>query len=154
MIGHLVPIIAEVLEMKSIAKESSPIIKGVDPLASAATLAETHAVLERGSFGLRALYAQWDLDGEGPASIGADKQYGWYIEPSWRFNRTIGLFARYEQWDNTAEAILDSQYTQTSLGANYWLNEHVVFKFDLQDQDAPEGGKELDGFNLGVGYQF
>ena len=48
----------------------------------------------------------------------------------------------------------DSEYTQTSLGANYWLNEHVVFKFDLQDQDAPEGAKELDGFNLGVGYQF
>lgn len=142
------------LELAASFQYQDDITQGEDPLAGAATLAETHAVLERGAFGLRALYAQWNLDGEGPESIGADKQYGWYIEPSWRFNQAFGLFARYEQWDNTAEAEADSQYTQTSLGANYWLNEHVVFKFDLQDQDAPEGAKELDGFNLGVGYQF
>ena len=142
------------LELAASLQYQDDITQGEDPLAGAATLAETHAVLERGAFGLRALYAQWNLDGEGPESIGAEKQYGWYIEPSWRFNRAFGLFARYEQWDNSAEANLDSQYTQSSLGANYWLNEHVVFKFDLQDQGAPEGGKELDGFNLGVGYQF
>ena len=142
------------LELAASFQYQDDITQGEDPLAGAAKLAETHAVLERGGFGLRALYAQWNLDGEGPASIGADKQYGWYIEPSWRINRAFGLFARYEQWDNSAEAILDSQYTQTSLGANYWLNEHVVFKLDLQNQNAPGDGKELDGFNLGVGYQF
>ena len=142
------------LELAASLQYLEDITQGEDPLAGAATLAETHAVLERGAFGLRALYAQWNLDGEGPASIGADKQYGWYIEPSWRINQAFGLFARYEQWDNTVVAQADSQYIQTSLGANYWLNEHVVFKLDLQDQDAPEGAKELDGFNLGVGYQF
>jgi hypothetical protein len=142
------------IEISATLQYQDDITQGEDPLAGAATLAETHAVLQRGAFGLRALYAQWNLDGEGPSSIGADKQYGWYIEPSWRFNQAFGFFARYEQWDNTAEAETDSQFTQTSLGANYWLNEHVVFKFDLQDQDAASGGKELDGFNLGVGYQF
>ncbi|MEA1888723.1 MAG: porin [Pseudomonadota bacterium] len=142
------------LELTASLQYQDDITQGNDPLAGAATLAETHIVLQRGAFGLRALYAQWNLDGEGPASIGADKQLGWYIEPAWRINQAIGLFARYEQWDNTAGAHFDSQYAQSSIGANYWLNEHVVFKFDLQDQDAPEGAKELDGFNLGVGYQF
>jgi hypothetical protein len=142
------------LELAATLQYQDDITQGIDPLAGAATLAETHAVLERGAFGLRALYAQWNLDGDGPASIGADKQYGWYIEPAWRINQAFGLFARYEQWDNAAGGQADSQYAQSSLGANYWLNEHVVFKFDLQDQSAPEGAKELDGFNLGVGYQF
>jgi len=142
------------LELAASLQYQDDITQGNDPLAGSATLAETHAILERGAFGLRALYAQWNLDGEGPSSIGADKQFGWYIEPAWRINRAFGLFARYEQWDNTAGGQADSQYTQSVLGANYWLNEHVVFKFDLQDQNAPEGAKELDGFNLGVGYQF
>jgi len=142
------------LELAASLQYQDDITQGEDPSAGAATLAETHLVLERGAFALRALYAQWNLDGDGPASTGADKQLGWYIEPAWRINQAFGLFARYEQWDNTAGAQIDSQYTQSSLGANYWLNEHVVFKFDLQDQDAPDGAKELDGFNLGVGYQF
>ncbi len=142
------------LELAASLQYQDDMTQGEDPLAGAATLAETHIVLERGAFGLRALYAQWNLDGDGPASIGANKQLGWYIEPAWRINKALGLFARYEQWDNTAGAQIDSQYTQSSIGANYWLNEHVVFKFDLQDQNAPEGAKELDGFNMGVGYQF
>lgn len=142
------------LELAASFQYQDDITQGEDPMAGAATLAETHVVLERGAFGLRALYAQWNLDGDGPASLGADKQYGWYIEPSWRFNQAFGLFARYEEWDNTAETQADSKFIQTSLGANYWLNEHVVFKFDLQDRDAPDGEKELDGYNLGVGYQF
>ncbi len=142
------------LELASTLHYQDDITQGNEPLAGAATLVETHAIIERGAFGLRALYAQWQLDGEGPASLGADKQYGWYIEPAWRINPSFGLFARYSQWDNTAGSQVDSQYAQSSFGANYWLNEHVVFKFDLQDQDAPEGAKELDGFNLGFGYQF
>lgn len=142
------------LELAATLQYQDDITQGNDPQAGAATLAETHVVIERGAFGLRALYAQWNLDGDGPASIGADNQYGWYLEPAWRINQAFGLFARYEQWDNAAGGQADSRYAQSSLGANYWLNEHVVFKFDLQDQSAPEGAKELDGFNLGVGYQF
>jgi hypothetical protein len=142
------------IELAASAQYQDDITQGEDPLAGAATLFETHAVIQKGGLGLRALYAQWNVDGEGPETIGADKQDGWYIEPSWRFNPSIGIFARYEQWDNAAGNATDSEYAQTSLGANYWLNEHVVFKADWQDQDAPEGKKELDGFNLGFGYQF
>lgn len=142
------------IELSATLQYQGDITQGEDPTAGAATLFETHAAIQKGGLGLRALYAQWNLDGEGPASIGADKQDGWYIEPSWRFNPSIGIFARYEQWDNAAGNASDSEVAQTSLGASYWLNEHVVFKADWQDQDAPEGKKELDGFNLGLGYQF
>ena len=142
------------VELAATLQYQGDMTQGEDPTAGAASLFETHAAIQKGAFGLRALYAQWDLDGEGPASIGADKQNGWYIEPAWRFNPSIGIFARYEQWDNAAGDASDSEYAQTSVGANYWLNEHAVFKVDWQDQDAPEGKKELDGFNLGIGYQF
>jgi len=142
------------IELSATLQYQGDITQGEDTTAGAATLFETHAAIQKGGLGLRALYAQWNLDGEGPASIGADKQDGWYIEPSWRFNPSIGIFARYEQWDNAAGNTSDSEVAQTSLGVSYWLNEHVVFKADLQDQDAPEGKKELDGFNLGLGYQF
>jgi len=37
---------------------------------------------------------------------------------------------------------------------NYWLHPNVVFKLDYQDQDAPPGKTEWDGWNLGVGYMF
>ncbi len=142
------------IELAATLQYQDDITQGNDPLAGSATLFETHAVVERGPLALRALYAQWNLDGDGPASIGADKQYGWYLEPAWRINSTIGLFARYEQWDNAAGGQFEQKYTQSSIGANYWLTDKVVFKFDLQDQTTPDGAKELDGFNLGVGYQF
>jgi len=48
------------------------------------------------------LYAQWNLFGDGPDSLGADYQYGWYIEPSYRLMSQVGLFARYNEWDNRA----------------------------------------------------
>lgn len=86
--------------------------------------------------------------------IGADRQNGWYVEPSWRFNENWGVFARYNTWDNQAGGVADTEYTQWDLGVNYWLHPNVVFKLDYQDQDAPPGKKELDGWNLGVGYQF
>ena len=105
-------------------------------------------------FGLRALYARWSLDGIGPESIGADRQDGWYVEPSWRFNDQWGIFARYNRWDNLAGSEADTEYTQWDVGVNYWLHPNVVFKLDYQDQDTAPGRKELDGWNLGLGYQF
>jgi len=55
-----------------------------------ATLLEAHADIRKGPFGLRALYARWDLDDAGvidasdPAAVGRDEQEGWYVEPSVR----------------------------------------------------------------------
>jgi len=36
---------------------------------------------------------------------------------------------------------------------NYWLTDNVVMKFDYQVEDDDKS-RDLDGFNLGVGWQF
>src|SRR3972149_3976884 len=119
--------------------------------AGAATLWEAHAALMRGPFGLRALYANWDLDGTGPKALGRDEQKGWYIEPSVKLTPKFGVFARYNTWDNEAGDATDSKKIQKDFGFNYWPHENVVVKFDIQRQS---GTANDDGFNLGVGYMF
>jgi len=64
------------------------------------------------------------------------------------------VFARYNQWDNQAGNSADTEYSQVDVGFNYWPHEDVVVKVDMQDQDTPTGTDELDGFNVGIGYQF
>lgn len=122
-----------------------------------ATLFEAHATYETGPFALRALYAQWDMDGDfekATGKAGSDQQLGWYVEPSLKLSDNIGVFARYGEWDNQAGDSSDTEYGQWDIGVNYWLTPQVVFKADYQDQDSPEGKDEYDGFNLGVGYSF
>lgn len=142
------------LELSATVQYQEDISQETDPLAGAAWLYTGHVAWRKGAFGLRALYADWSLDGAGPASVGADRQTGWYVEPSWRFSEQWGVFARYNHWDNQAGDRADSEYTQWDVGVNYWLHPDVVFKLDYQDQDAPPGKREMDGWNLGVGYQF
>jgi hypothetical protein len=142
------------LEVSASVQYQDDITQESDPLAGGAWLYSTHLAWQYHGFGLRALYARWDLDGEGPAAVGADRQEGWYVEPSWRFNDRWGVFARYNRWDNQAGNGGDSEYAQTDLGVNYWPHPNVVFKFDYQDQDSPAGKTEWDGWNLGVGYMF
>lgn len=113
-------------------------------------LYETHAVYQAGPFGLRALYAQWDIDGDQAEAIGRDEQKGWYVEPSWRLTPKLGLFTRYSEWDTQAGDSLDSEVEQFDLGFNYWLVENVVLKADWVDQHNGTG----DGFNLGLGWSF
>ncbi|MCC6296447.1 MAG: porin [Pseudomonadales bacterium] len=113
-------------------------------------LYETHAVYQAGRFGLRALYAQWDIDGDQAEAIGRDEQKGWYVEPSWRLTPKLGLFTRYSEWDTQAGDSLDSEVEQFDLGFNYWLVENVVLKADWVDQRNGTG----DAFNLGLGWSF
>ncbi len=141
------------IEVAATVQYQEDITQSLDSTAGSATLFETHAVIQRGDFGLRALYAIWDLNGSGPASVGADEQTGWYIEPSYRINEHFGVFSRYSEWDNQAGNSTDSEYEQFDLGVNWWPHQDVVVKFDYQNQAQPNGG-ELDGFNLGLGYQF
>jgi len=140
-------------EIAGTIQYQSDITQGMDPNAGNAILYEAHAQIERGPFGLRALYARWDLDGSGPAAMGADEQAGFYIEPSWKPVSNIGVFARYNQWDNAAGDNTGSENTQWDFGVNYWPHEDVVIKADYQMQDN-DNGEEQDGFNLGVGLQF
>ena len=130
------------------------ITQGADPDAGSAVLGEVHADVRKGRFGLKALYAEWSLDGGGPESIGADRQFGWYLEPSVKLHDTTGIFARYSQWDNKAGSSEgDSGKVQYDIGVNWWPHEHVVVKADHQWQDN-EGGSDQKGFNLGLGYAF
>lgn len=141
------------VELSVTAQYQEDMTQSQDPTAGSATLLETHAVIQRGNFGLRALYATWDLDGTGPEAQGYDEQTGWYVEPSYRINEYFGVFARYNEWDNQAGDGIDSEYDQIDLGVNWWPHKRVVVKLDYQAQDKPAGG-ESDGFNMGLGYQF
>ncbi len=121
-------------------------------------LFETHAIWQKGPFALRALYAQWNLDGEAAEALGRDKQIGWYLEPSYKISSKWGLFARYSEADRVAGARApdDTRLTQVNYGVNYWPHENAVVKFDIQGQSggAGDGIDSSDGFNLGLGYQF
>lgn len=119
-----------------------------------ADLFEVNAQYQRDGFGLRALYAKWDLDNNVNAVNAARaEQMGYYIEPSYRFgdNRQFGVFTRYSVWNNDAGDNNALDIEQLDIGLNYWLTPTTVFKLDYQDQS--EGGSD-DGFNLGVGYSF
>jgi phosphate-selective porin len=121
---------------------------------ASAVMGEVHVDLQRGPWGLRALYAQWNLNGDGPESFGADCQFGWYIEPSYKITDTLGVFARYNQWNNQAGSSgADGGKEQIDVGVNWWPHEQVVLKMDYQWQNN-ENGKNQNGINLGVGYDF
>jgi len=126
---------------------------GIDTID--ATLFETNVILQRGKFGLRALYARWDIDDEiERLNPGSDEQFGWYIEPSITFGSGLGLFARYGLYDLTAgKSATSNERKQLELGFNYWLHDNVVFKANYQRQDNDKG-EDVDGFNLGFGYSF
>lgn len=118
------------------------------------TLVEAHIDYRRGGFGLRALYARWDFSGDAIEAAGADKQTGWYIEPSYRLNNWIGFYTRYEQVDAARK---QDQFDQWEVGLNWWPAENVVIKFDYRDRShdlASESGRDFTGFDLGLGYNF
>ncbi len=141
------------LELAATVQHQSDLTQGqgVAGTDASANMIEAHAVYQKGPFGVRALYAQWDIDGAAAAAVGRDEQSGWYIEPSYKINSKWGVFARYSAWDNNAGDAADTEVKQSDFGVNYWPHENVVFKFDVQNQS---GAGTDDGFNLGVGYQF
>ena len=142
--------------------------EGGDAIDSA-ILYETHIVYSRGPFDLRALYAGWDIDVDSqiddPNNPGTmirnpievndyDSQHGWYIGPSYKVTQNFGIFVRYE---DVAGGRSRDEFEQTTVGFNYWLNESAVLKADFQDREhdnAANRGRDFDGFNLGVGYEF
>jgi len=118
------------------------------------TLIEAHVDYRRGGFGLRALYARWDFSGDAVEEAGADVQTGWYIEPSYRLNRWVGFYTRYEEVDAARD---QDQFNQWELGLNWWPNENVVIKFDYRDRShdlASANGRDFTGIDLGLGYSF
>jgi hypothetical protein len=143
------------LELAAAVQYQSDITQDDTDSADDAVLYETHADFRRGALGIRALYAAWDLDGNGPDASGGDRQEGYYLEPSWRFNDEWGVFARFSEWDNRAgdNGPGNTEKTQYNVGFNYWPIQNVVLKADYQIQDH-ENDANQDGLNVGVGYQF
>ena len=133
-----------------------------------------HAVhanyMPRLGYGARAFYGVWDLDcpayiGSGNTCIqkGFDKQYGYYVEGSYRWEldadpgQTVGLFLRMGKRDDNAgtKSGTNTKNTinQTDFGINYWLTDNAVLKADWERKEA-FGSDAVQGFNLGMGYQF
>jgi hypothetical protein len=140
------------LELAASLQYQSDLAQGAVGFDTAsATLFSAHAIYTVEQFSVKALYAQWDIDGAEAKALGRDKQKGFYIEPAYRLNEDFGIFARYNAWNNNAGDSSTSKNTQTNVGVNYWLHENVVIKFDIEKQG---GAIDADGFNLGIGYDF
>jgi hypothetical protein len=124
--------------------------------AGTAIMSEGHLIYEQGQFGLRALYSRWDISGDDVKTAGRDEQYGWYIEPSMKVNEEIGIFARYNSWDNGDTATNgDAQINQADFGINWWIDPQVVVKADIQIQNVGTAiDNEYSGLNIGLGYAF
>lgn len=129
-------------------------------------LSEAHVAYQGNNWGLKALYAQWNIDNkiESVANndlsnngLGRDRQTGYYLQPSYQFTPKTGAFLRYEHTDERASsnigAAKDSANNRIIAGLNYWLATNVVLKLDYQFEND-EKERDLDGLNLGVGWQF
>lgn len=143
------------LEVGGSFQYQSDITAGATTSANSATLFEGHVDYKHQSgFGLRALYAQWDLDNQ-LSIVGDDTQYGYYIEPAYRFPVSFipgdfGIFARWSEleYGDTKEE------ERIRVGFNYWPTNQVSFKFDWTDVDDVDANTSSNSLNLGMGYQF
>jgi len=120
-------------------------------------LLSLHGIWRRGPLQVRALWAQWNLDGDAVELAEVDKQTGWYIEPSLRIDlagNDVGFYTRYEDLDGARSA---DQFEQWEVGFNYWPTTDVVVKFDYRDRQHDldsEAGRDFKAVDLGIGYQF
>lgn len=144
------------LELAATLQYQTDLTQGLGELDTAsATLFETHAIYQINNFTVRALYARWDIDGQEAKDSGSDEQTGWYVEPSYKFNEKVGVFARYSEFDNKAGNSASTAVESTSVGVNYYLHENVVLKADYEDvSGGVNGSEDKKGFNVGFGYQF
>ncbi len=115
-----------------------------------ASYMEAHAIYRAYGFDLRGLYVRYDIAGSAPKAVDRDKQDGGYLEASYKLMKSLGVFTRYNVWDNGGLGG-DTEIKQTNFGLNYWLIPEFVLKADVQWQS---GASDRDGFNLGFGYQF
>jgi hypothetical protein len=144
------------LKTSLVLQYQSDITQGGNVQAGSATLINVNAEYTYRGLTLKGLYANWDLDGTaaGPELSGAEKQAGFMVEASYRIKENVGVFARLNQYDNTAGSNgALSEKEQIDVGVNWWLHQNVVLKADAQFQNN-ENDQNQDGFNLGLGYSF
>ena len=131
-----------------------------------ATLFEGHIDYKHSSgFGLRALYARWDIDAPTGIIYTQNSIDGWYVEPAYRFKAPgfipgeIGVFTRYAEWDAIGQGTVPDgsyvEYASWHVGTNWWPHSNVAFKFDYQNESGDNRATVIsDGLNLGLAYQF
>jgi len=120
-------------------------------------LLSANAIYSIGDFTFKGVYASWDFSGAAIEAAGADRQTGWFLEPSYRFRTARGDFGIYGRYQDVDAARAQDQFTQNEFGVNYWPTDNVVFKFDFRQREhnlASEAGRDFDGFDIGLGYQF
>jgi len=122
-----------------------------------ATLTSFHVDYKHNSgFGLRALWAGWQMDNDLTAD--GKSSDGWYVEPAYRFKTggswEAGVYARYEEIDRSRNATARNEEERTSVGINIWPHEQVVFKATFENVDDVDASTSTDNFYLGLGYQF
>lgn len=120
-------------------------------------LVSVHGIFSRGPFTLRALWAQWNFDGDLVELADADEQTGWYVEPSVRLDlggRDWGFYTRFEDLEG---ARTRDRFDQWEVGFNFYPHPDVVLKADWRNREhdlASDSDRDFKGFDLGVGYQF
>jgi hypothetical protein len=152
------------VELATTLQYQNDITQGdVSDVKSSAFLISAHGIVTRqladnASFTLKALYAAWNIDGTAAEALGRDKQSGYYIEPSVKFDMgeigDLGFYLRYSADDNTEGDETDSEIKETVVGLNYWPHEDVVLKMDYSVPDPPAGSARNEMVRAGIGFQF
>jgi len=140
------------LELAATLNYQSDISQVSNDGADSATLLAAHAIWSRGPFTAKALYATWDIDGRAIKAADGDKQDGYFVEGSYKLRSDFGVFARYNDVDGVR---VQDEFKQFDVGFNWWPTEDVVVKVDYMDRENDNtSDRDVDGFNVGIGYQF
>ncbi|MDB4333998.1 OprO/OprP family phosphate-selective porin [Akkermansiaceae bacterium] len=122
---------------------------------NSALLLGASAQYQAGGFGFRALFSHWEIDGASFEAADADSQWGYFLEPSYRWSfengSSVGVFGRYSNYEYVSGTRKETdEYT---MGVNYWPIDNVVLKADYNvlKEDGAADNKTL---NFGVGYSF
>ena len=142
------------LELAATWQQQQDVTQGIMGDEADATLIEMHAAYRTGAFGLRALYASWEIDGSAFEANGSDQQQGWYVEPSYKLTDKLGAFVRYSEFNNQSGSSASIDAEVWDYGVNYWLTPNVVLKADYTDFVNDNSGSDKDALNLGVGWSF
>jgi hypothetical protein len=150
------------LELAATVQYQEDITQGIGMDDNSALLTELHAIYSSSGITVRALWAEWNIDGEcfesgacpdAAGKSGADEQSGWYVEPSYKITDKLGAFVRYSEWNNRAGDSSTDANKVWDYGINYWLTPNVVLKADYSN-NTDKDGDDNDSLNLGVGWSF
>ena len=122
---------------------------------NSALLLGAAAQYNSGGFGLRALVSHWNIDGASFEAADADKQWGYFVEPSYRWSfengGSVGIFGRYSSYEYASGT--RKEVDEYTVGVNYWPIDNVVLKADYNVLKE-DGKSDNNTFNFGVGYSF